>query len=75
MGEISQGRVVTEGISKFSLRLGLINHNVTVKFDEPPFHLKLAEEMCNCNSVALTLCHAGGGAFGPSLVFHLLLPE
>ena len=28
-------------------RLDLINHNVAVQFDEPPFYLKIVKEMCN----------------------------
>ena len=57
------GRNITRASCNRGKRLGLINHNVTVKFDEPPFHLKLVEEMCNCNSVTLTLCHARGGGW------------
>ena len=33
-------------------KLGIINLNVAVQLDEPPFHLNIVKEMCNYRSVA-----------------------
>ena len=47
---VNNDQSLTEGtLSKLSQN-AIFNHNITQP-DEPPFHLKIPEEMCNCKSV------------------------